>query len=68
MAKVIELNVGEMRAQCAYKSADTKVQLVSKDPELGRMLSNLRVVCAYPDTTDAQGNWIGTFKIEVESI
>lgn len=41
MGKVIELNVGEMRAQCAYKSADT---------------------------TDAQGNWTGTFKIEIESI
>ena len=58
--------VGQFRAQSAYVSADTPIQLVSSDPKVALMLAKLRVVRTYPDTRDAQGNWTSTFKIEVE--
>jgi hypothetical protein len=60
--------VGELRTQAAYAHSDTPIQLVSKDPDVARAISKLRVVAFYPDTTDTHGNWVSTFKIEVETL
>lgn len=59
--------VGEMRAQAAYCESKTPVVLVSSDPKVRELLESLKVVRSYPDTTDENGKWSSTFKIEVEA-
>lgn len=59
--------VGEVRAQAAYCESKTPVVLVSSDPKVRELLVSLRVLRAYPDTTDENGNWNSTFKIEVSA-
>jgi len=58
--------VGEMRQQCALMPMEIPIQVVTKNPSLKPFLSQLRVVAVYPDTTDRDGKWSRTFKIEVE--
>ena len=58
-------SVGEMRAQSAYQDGDTPIELVSEDPEVAAVLSELRIVKCYPDTVNSKGVWTSTFKIEV---
>lgn len=60
-----KLTVGELRQQSALAPAAERVVLVSKDPDIAARLSLLQIVRCYPDTTDEQGNWTATFKIEV---
>ncbi|HEV3059736.1 MAG TPA: hypothetical protein VGY48_15905 [Vicinamibacterales bacterium] len=58
--------VGQMRQQSALADADTPIVLVSKNNAVLQLIRGLKVVRVYPDTTDAEGNWSGTFKIEVD--
>jgi len=53
------LTVGKLREQTALCDADTPViVLVDGKP------THLVLRSAYPDTTDGDGNWNSTFKIE----
>lgn len=58
--------VGHMRQQSALVDADTPIILVTKNEALKVLIKNVKVVRVYPDTTDAEGNWTGTFKVEVD--
>jgi len=60
-----DANVGDLRTQSAFTNAATPIVLASKDPEVARLVADLRVVRVYPDTTDAHGQWASVFKIEV---
>lgn len=58
--------VGQLRQQSALVDADTPIVLVSKNHAVMQLIRGLKVVRVYPDTTDAEGNFSGTFKIEVD--
>jgi hypothetical protein len=60
--------VGNMRFQAAYCDGKTPVILVSDDPEVKALLRGLKVVRSYPDTTDSDGAWNSSFKIQVERL
>lgn len=61
-----ECSVGELCTQSALCSADRRVIVVAPgDEELSLLLKTMRAVCCYPDTTDENGKWNGTFKIEL---
>jgi len=61
-----DLKVGNLRSQVSFCDSDRRVVLVSKDIEVAKILSRLRVVGCFPDTTDAEGHFTNsTFKIEV---
>lgn len=62
------VSVGKLRQQTALQDANTPVVIVVKDEVLKKLLGNHRLVTvsAYPDTTDASGNWNSSFKIEIE--
>lgn len=61
-----QCTVGKLRQQTALSEADRRVVLVTKNEKLLPLVKQARVVRCYPDTTDENGNWNGTFKIEVE--
>jgi len=58
--------IGHMRQQSALVDADTPIILVSKNRAVMALIKGLKVVATYPDTTDADGNWTGAFKIEID--
>lgn len=62
--------VGRLRQQSALCDADTRVVLVSDDPQVHKLIQSLglEVVRFYPDTTDEYGSFAeGTFKIQVRA-
>lgn len=63
----MKARVGELRQQSALADSDTPVIVISDDTVLNELLSGrkLTVVEFYPDTTDGDGKWNGTFKIKV---
>lgn len=59
-------SVGKLRQQSALCDANRRVVLVSSDPEVRKILSQLEVVRFYSDTTDENHSFSEpTFKIEV---
>ncbi len=60
------LDIGELRAQSPYISSDTRVVLVTNDETLMPLLGELQLTKCWPDTTDEHGEWVRTFKIQVE--
>jgi len=62
-----ELKVGQIWRSTQLSDADRRVILVTSDKEVMKVLKKLKVVRCYPDTTDENGNFNSTFKIEVEA-
>lgn len=66
--KVIEegkdIRVGHVREQCVWCDSQRPVILVSNDGSH----NGLRIVAVYPDTVDADGRRIPTFKIKIVRI
>lgn len=60
--------VGALRQQSALMDSDTRIQVTTKNRSLQPFLQQLRVVGVYPDTTDRDGSWKSTFKIEVDVV
>jgi hypothetical protein len=62
------VTVGNLRQQTALMDAYEPVVVIVKDERLKALLegSELVVKRVYPDTTDADGDWTPTFKIEIE--
>lgn len=59
--------VGDLRQQGSLCESGRRVVLVIKDSTTGKAESvPYKVVRCYPDTTDENGEWNSTFKIEVE--
>ena len=63
----MKARVGELRQQSALAESDRPVIIISDDEALKELLAGrrLEVVEFYPDTTDGDGKWGGTFKIKV---
>lgn len=63
----MDINVGSLRQQAAFADSKTPVIAICDDEALNRLLQGqkLEVVKFYPDTTDGDGNWTGSFKIKL---
>lgn len=57
--------VGELRARAAYCNSDSQIEIMTTDESIKDFISNLEVVCCYPDTKNSSGEWISTFKIQI---
>jgi hypothetical protein len=63
MSSINPTGVGRLRERTALQYHDTRVAIVSDDPDI--KLLNLQVVEFYSDTVDEHGNSRSTFKIKV---
>jgi hypothetical protein len=64
----METNVGSLRHQAAFANSRTPVIIIVADENLQQLLNgrNLEIVNFYPDTTDAEGKFNNSFKVEVK--
>ncbi len=64
----METNVGSLRQQAAFANSQTQVIIIVADEGLLQLLGgrNLEIVRFYPDTTDAEGKFNSSFKVEVK--
>ncbi len=63
----MDTRVGNLRQQTALQSGSEPIVVITEDAELLRLLEGrkLKVESFYPDTTDGNGEFNPSFKIEV---
>jgi hypothetical protein len=61
-----KFTVGELRQQSALRESQ-RILVPVLSPELKQVLGTIkiRIVEAYPDTTDQEGSWNSVFKIKL---